>query len=317
MDFFPRMAEPAQVFLSSVRESPKLKKENFLVTLELGELSAELQEVARNELRELPEVVKPAVEELRALLREDEEITCPYQNDAWLVRFLRPTKFYPESAHTLVKNYYSFKLKHKDLYDGLKPSKEENVLINNTLYVLPRRDNKGRRILVLELGKNWKHKKVSLDEVFKGAVLFLEAAMLEPASQVAGAQVIFDMDGLSLQQAWQFTPTFAKRIVDWLQDSVPLRIKGIHIVNQPTIFNMVFALFKPLLREKLRNRVIFHGNDRDSLHRHLNPECLPERYKGTLDVSLVSGEEWLSVLKQIESEYEAISQYGYKSKPKK
>jgi hypothetical protein len=56
-----------------------------------------------------------------------------------------------------------------------------------------------------------------LDEVYKGAVIFLEAAIMEPATQVAGAQVIFDMDGLSLQQTWQFSPPFAKRIVDWLQ----------------------------------------------------------------------------------------------------
>lgn len=79
--------------------------------------------------------------------------------------------------------------------------------------------------------------------------------MLEPTSQVAGAVVIFDMDGLSLQQTWQFTPPFAKRIVDWLQDAVPLRIKNIHIVNQPYVFNMVFALFKPFLRAKLKERV--------------------------------------------------------------
>jgi hypothetical protein len=41
--------------------------------------------------------------------------------------------------------------------------------------------------------------------------------MLEPETQVAGAVLIFDMDGLSLQQVWQFTPPFAKRIVDLLQ----------------------------------------------------------------------------------------------------
>uniref|UniRef100_A0A8D8QMH1 Alpha-tocopherol transfer protein-like n=1 Tax=Cacopsylla melanoneura TaxID=428564 RepID=A0A8D8QMH1_9HEMI len=309
--------DTSEVFLSQIKESPTFKKDNFIVTLELQDPSPELQEIARNELRELPEIVQPAIDELRALLKEDEEITCPHENNAWLVRFLRPTKFYPESAHKLIKNYYSFKVKHKDLYNGLKPSKEENVFHHNVLYVLPLRDNKGRRILVLELGKNWKHKKVCLDEVFKGAVLFLEAAMLEPTSQIAGAQVIFDMDGLSLQQAWQFTPTFAKRIVDWLQDSVPIRVKGIHVVNQPTIFNMVFALFKPLLREKLKNRIIFHGTDRDSLHKHLNPECLPETYKGTMDIPLVTGEEWLSVLKTMDEEYEAISQYGFKSKPKK
>lgn len=76
------------------------------------------------------------------------------------------------------------------------------------------------RILIrflFDFPERWKHKKCTLDEVFKGAVIFLEAAIMEPASQIAGAQVIFDMDGLSLQQTWQFSPPFAKRIVDWLQ----------------------------------------------------------------------------------------------------
>lgn len=48
----------------------------------------------------------------------------------------------------------------------------------------------------------------------------LEAALMEPATQVAGGVVIFDMEGLSLQQCWQFTPQIAKRIVDWLQVSI-------------------------------------------------------------------------------------------------
>lgn len=65
--------------------------------------------------------------------------------------------------------------------------------------------------------EKWKHNKVSLDEVYRGCVLFLECAMLEPETQVAGAVLIFDMEGLSLQQVWQFTPPFAKRIVDLLQ----------------------------------------------------------------------------------------------------
>lgn len=136
--------------------------------------------------------------------------------------------------------------------------------MQDILTVQPNRDQFGRRILIIELGskylltklaqakliacgflERWKHNKCSLDEVFKGCVLFVEIAMLEPATQVAGAVVIFDMDGLSLQQTWQFTPPFAKRIVDWLQVSIItiLRRKLFHSIHQDVYcFRMAFRL---------------------------------------------------------------------------
>lgn len=165
--------------------------------------------------------------------------------------------------------------------------------------------------ICLRRPERWRHKEVTLDEVYKGCVVFLEAAMLEPETQVHGAIVIFDMDGLSLQQTWQFTPQFAKRIVDWLQDCMPLRVKAIHIINQPKIFNVVFALFKPFLREKLRGRIYFHSTDRNSLHSHISPMNLPPCYGGTSDIPRVNGDEWYDLLLKCDQEYAAINSYGY------
>lgn len=304
------------LLLSDIDELPTVSLGDHILRLEVDEIRPEVKDIARRELRENPDIVRESIQALKDLLKEETDLHAPYDNEAWLVRFLRPTKFYPESALQLIKNYYQFKIKHKTFYDGLVPSREKNVFDHDILTVLLSRDQGGRRILILQLGKKWKHNKCSLDEVFKGAVLFMEAAMIEPETQICGAQVMFDMDGLSLQQTWQFTPPFAKRILDWLQDSVPLRIKGIHIVNQPFIFNMVFAVFKPFLREKLRSRIIFHGTDRDSLHQHLSAKCLPECYGGTCDTPRISGPEWYQLLKKCEKEYEAINSYGYKKDAK-
>ncbi|KOB66301.1 Alpha-tocopherol transfer-like protein [Operophtera brumata] len=196
-----------------------------------------------------------------------------------------------------IKRYYGFKLKHHKHYDGLVPSKETNVFNQNVLTVLPTRDQLGRRVLMLELGKKWKHNKCSLDEVFKGCVLFLEAAMLEPETQICGAVVIFDMDGLSMTQ-----------------ECIPLRVKGLYIINQPYIFNMVFTIFKPFLKEKLRSRIIFMGNDRELLHKNISPKCLPESYGGTLSIPNVTGAQWLELLLMCDQEFTAINSYGYKKK---
>uniref|UniRef100_A0A146LF31 Alpha-tocopherol transfer protein-like n=4 Tax=Lygus hesperus TaxID=30085 RepID=A0A146LF31_LYGHE len=311
---YETLPHASKMMLCGCKDFPTCKVDGYTLRLETDDPPSEVKEIARKELRETPEVVEQAVKELRELLKEEEGLYCPLENDAWLVRFLRPTKFYPKSALELVKNYYSFKVKHKDIYNGLVPSSEQNVFTHDVISVFPKRDQLGRRILCLYLGKKWKHNKVSLDEIYKGAVLFMEAAMIEPETQICGASVIFDMDGLSLAQTMQFTPPFAKRIVDWLQDSVPLRVKAIHIINQPYIFNMVFALFKPFLREKLRNRIIFHGTDRKSLHKHLDPSCLPKEYGGTMDVPLVHSNNWYTIMSQLEPEYEKINSYGYKKK---
>lgn len=149
--------------------------------------------------------------------------------------------------------------------------------------------------------------------MFKGCVLFLEAAMLEPETQVCGAVVIFDMDGLSLQQVWQFTPAFARRIVEFLQEAMPMRLKALHVINQPKIFNMVFQLFKPFLKEKLRGRIYFHGNDIASFHKHMTPEVLPKHYSGTLEIPRIRGDQWYELLMMCDKEYEAINSYGYKA----
>lgn len=71
--------------------------------LETGPPSAELLEVARKELRETPEVRAAAIEELRKLLQASSDLSFP-DDDDFLLFYLRPTHFYPESAIKLVSH---------------------------------------------------------------------------------------------------------------------------------------------------------------------------------------------------------------------
>lgn len=155
-----------------------------------------------------------------------------------------------------MKRIAEFKQKHASMVKDLMPVMLEDVMLNNKgINVLVDRDQDGRRILVVQVGKNWDTSKVTNVHVFQLFYLIHLAALVEPATQVNGVVVIMDFEGLGLKQIKELTPSFSLRLLSFIQDAMPLRLKQVHIVKQPMLFSMVWKIFKPLIKEKLDKRV--------------------------------------------------------------
>lgn len=94
--------------------------------LKSGPLSPEARDLAEKELRETPENVKKAVEELRELLKKDDSMYFSDDEELLLV-FLRPSHFYPESAYKLVSqklnNYLMKQLFPNSYWNRIYPKK--------------------------------------------------------------------------------------------------------------------------------------------------------------------------------------------------
>ncbi|KAF2887462.1 hypothetical protein ILUMI_18711 [Ignelater luminosus] len=262
-------------------------------TIQITPLDDETKALAEKELRETPEVVKQAIEELRELLKNDQSIHFADDED-FLMIFLRPCKFYAKSAYELMKRIANFREKHKALLADLLPEGEKEAFTkHNVVNVLKDRDHKGRRVMIVNCGGSWDTSKVSSDNVFRMFYLIHEAAMLEPESQVRGVVVLMDFEGLGMKQVMALNPSFSMRLLTFIQDAMPLRLKEVHIVKQPFIFNMVWKIFKPFVKEKLHSRLFFHGNKmKESLHKHLAPSHLPKNYGGELPEIDYSGADW-------------------------
>lgn len=288
---------------------------DYYVRLENDEFTdVKSKEKAARELRETPEVVAEALKELKAKLQEEKSLYVPIDDDSYLMKFLRPCKFYPASAFALIQRYYRFRLKHPDACEELLPSTVQHVYNEDLLHFQPLRDQNGCRILVMQVGRKWKPSKVSLNDLFRAMQVALEAGMTEPRTQLNGAIVILDMDGLSLSQILQFTPRFAAMAVEWVQECTAIRLKAIHIVNNSYLFNMLFTIFKPFLSEKLRKRIYFHGKDWKSLASFVDPVCMWPRYGGTLDVEEYEGRLVGELFTLYQKDYEVANSYGYTKK---
>ncbi|XP_022127946.2 alpha-tocopherol transfer protein-like [Pieris rapae] len=266
---------------------------------------------AEKELRETPENVENGLRELRELLKGELNLIVPIEDDVFLMKFLRPCKFYADSAFKRIKAYYKFRLLYANYCKDLTPRATQAAFQNSIVSMLSPRDKQGRRLLFVESGELWKPRVVPLGEMFRGVQIALESALEEPRTQVSGVNVVINLKGLSLSHIMHFTPSFAKMIVDWIQDCIPVRLKGVHIINQPYIFNMLFALFKPFLSTKLRSRIHFHGSDTTLLLKDVDASQLVERCGGTLPESEETGDVMWKMLCHYEEDFKTKISHGY------
>ncbi|XP_039952757.1 clavesin-1 [Bactrocera neohumeralis] len=266
--------------------------------IRIGYLKPETVEIAKNELRETPEVKEAAIKELRELLHAATDINYK-DDDEFLVIFLRACHFYPQSALEKMRTTAAFRKDNAALVHGLLIEQLKDIFIQyGIVNVLKNCDQHGRRVMIVNCGELWDPNSVPSDDVFRMLYMVHIAAQLEPETQVRGVVCIMDFDGLSMKQVKALSPTFSKRLLTFIQDAMPLRMKEVHFVKQPFIFKLVWALFKPFVREKLNKRMHFHGSDMKSLQKFLSPEILPENYKGTQPKIDYGGADWFTPLEK-------------------
>lgn len=279
--------------------------------LRMGPMSPETVEMARVELRETPEVREVAIVDLRNLLHAATDLHYR-DDDEFLLIFLRACHFYPQGALEKMRTTAEFRKEHAPLVKGLMPQDEmSSFLEHQVVNVLSECDQKGRRVLIVNCGAIWDPKAVTPDSLFRLFYLIHIAAQLELEGQVRGVVVLMDFDGLSMKQVRGLSPSFSRRLITFIQDAMPLRLKEVHIVKQPFIFKMVWALFKPFIREKLNKRMHFHGSDMTSLHKFLDPDFLPAEYGGNKPAMDYGGKDWYPCIIEHEKFYKDWSEFGF------
>jgi hypothetical protein len=76
---------------------------------------------------------------------DDNDLTFPTESDIFLLTFLRPCKFYPESAFKKMQKYFQFREKHRKICENITVESVQNVFEDDLIKYLPVRDLEGRR----------------------------------------------------------------------------------------------------------------------------------------------------------------------------
>merc|ERR1712110_359717 len=268
----------------AVEEMVQLTKEKFGENSGLDEKWKQLVSKLLNENDKTREAVLEEFEAEIAACKELAELT---DNDIltdrqFLIRYLRGANWNVKTAlnlftssFTQVKDYFPF------MSAGI-PSELERVW-EQELFAIPEdRDQHARRVFVFRLGQ-WDPAVSSSQELFTAAFTLFELLALEEKTQIAGITIVLDVSGFGFQHLKYLGINELRCLCNFLTGAFPIWMRRIHIVNNPRIFNMFINLCKPFVNERVRENIVMHSYDLQSLHGEVSPSFLPKYLGGDQD----------------------------------
>ncbi|XP_021468759.1 alpha-tocopherol transfer protein [Oncorhynchus mykiss] len=228
-------------------------------------------------------------------------------SDSFLIKFLRARDFDVELSLKLLINYQRWRRECPEINANLHPSSVLGLLQNNYHGVLRDRDLSGSRVLIYRIGQ-WNPKDFTAYEVFRVSLITSELIVQETETQRNGLKAIFDMQGWCFAHALQINSSLAKMMSSVLTDSFPLKVRGIHLINEPIFFRPVFTMIRPFLTDKIKQRIHMHGsNFKETLSGFFSKDILPQEYGGSGPSMEEVCQEWTSHILQSEERLTQLS----------
>lgn len=226
--------------------------------VKIREIHPDLQKKAINELREDPARIEKDLQALREWIKKSPHLKAR-DDDQFLISFLRGCKYSMETVKQKFDLHFTLKTHTPELTrnrDLTKNEKLHNALKKGIGIPLPKLESPDAPRYFLIRPGAYDPSVNSIEDVMKVAQMVGELLMMEDDNFIIAGQIgILDFTGITINHFVQFNPTFIKKVTMLQQDANPVRMKGQHFVNMPSIALTVFNIFQSFQNEKNKKRV--------------------------------------------------------------
>lgn len=274
-------------------------------------LTPALAEKARLELNEDPKKLEEYIRHLKQWIQKQPHLRAR-TDDQWLAAFIRGCKFRLDQSKSKLDLYFSFRSKAPYLY-GVKYFEPKAMDIINLGAILMLRKTQrpdDPRIILFRIGQ-YDPKDYAIVDLMSVLTLQQQISYMEDDNLVvAGTISVIDFAGTRLAHYTQTSIKHLRNLISANQEAVPIRIKAVHFLNTPPFFGTFFNIGKAFLNEKVKNRIMVHGKNIESLYEHVSKDVLPEEYGGTGDSIQECIDYWKTKMRDYSSFFEDDLKYG-------
>lgn len=220
-------------------------------------------------------------EDIRAL-REwvEKQPHLPQISDLQLILFLQSCYFSMEQAKTTIDTFYTIKTLCPEFFAGRDPNSakfREDVKVAAYL-PLPKYTPKGYRVIFCRIIDS-DVSKYNFNDQIRNFDMALMLWMVQGGTS-EGLVIVMDMNGLTLGHMTKLSLMGMKKFFMYLQEALPVRLKGLHFINVVPFMDKLMALMKPFMKKELIDMLYLHTDAHDSLFAHVPQEILPSDYNG-------------------------------------
>ncbi|KAK9500991.1 hypothetical protein O3M35_002133 [Rhynocoris fuscipes] len=146
--------------------------------------------------------------------------------------------------------------------------------------------------------QDYESSKYKLQDVGKLIVMAMDACLYCEGT-VPGYIIIIDLKGLGIGHLSKIRPKIVAKILEYIQDGNPIRLKAVHVVNANSLVDKIMFLIKPFMKRELYELLHFHYGGFEEVHKVLPKYCLPSDFGGELQSCAELHEkfvEWMAKL---------------------
>ncbi|OQR76182.1 alpha-tocopherol transfer protein-like [Tropilaelaps mercedesae] len=205
-------------------------------------------------------------------------------DDKHLLKFLRYKDCDSVAAFKMLRAAQEFRLADPKRHfpEGKGPLDYAYVYNLRCVEVLRYRNPRdGSAVAILRLG-DWRPETgVDFFEAQNAGVFLADCVLDDERVQRDGVTLIIDCQGVSMSMVMSFLPPSSiPSTICSIQDTCPIRFVGIHLLNQPLMYQVVYGLAWPFISKENQQKIHLHGSNIEALHKYVDPAILPRDLLG-------------------------------------
>lgn len=222
-------------------------------------------------------------EDIRAL-REwaDKQPHLPKISELQFILFLQSCYFSIEMAKGTIDTYFMIKSLWPEFFANRNPTTAKFIEDFKVGAYIPllKETPEGYRVLISKTVESDASKFVLNDQI-KCFDMCIMLNMMQSGT-AEGLLIVLDMSGISFSHLTKFNLTGMRKFFLYLQEALPVRLKGLHFINVVSYVDKFLAIIKPLMKSEILDILHLHTDSFDSLYKFVPRECLPSDYGGKL-----------------------------------